>query len=96
MHGIVVMNDLSLMNGLCKLLEWTSGSDSFNLDDGDHLLSLLHDLTSMGAVMRTIMSAVLIDEKLYGDQFPKVTGKLLKHSLKFKYSIKYKHRLSGD
>lgn len=50
-------------------LEWLSDNESFNQDDCDHLLTLLHDLTSMGTAMRAVLSEALIDESLYTIEF---------------------------
>ncbi|KAF6039151.1 hypothetical protein EB796_002549 [Bugula neritina] len=41
----------------------------FNLDDGEHLLSLLHELTSLGAVFRTMISQAVVDTERYSREF---------------------------
>ena len=58
--------------------EWvTVGGESFNLDDGEHLLSLLHDLSGLGVVIRTIISQGLNDTESYTREFITDTSNLI-------------------
>lgn len=67
--------------------EWVADPKAFDLDDGEHLLSLLHELTGMGAVMRRIISAAIIDKDIYSVEFLQpIAGKsigseLLSHAI---------------
>ncbi|XP_067935363.1 E3 ubiquitin-protein ligase UBR3-like [Watersipora subatra] len=54
-----------------KHQEWLSsgGSDTFSLEDGENLLALLHDLSALGVVIRTIISEALNCQESYAKEF---------------------------
>ena len=48
---------------------WLNGSESFNLDDGEHLLGIFHELTGLGVSIRAILTQALVDEAIYTHEF---------------------------